>query len=202
MSTKYDFTPSVGTHLMRYGRTWIRVERTRENRMLEPWETVQMTTIGKNRNLFAQMLDEARNLAMLEYSGKTLMYTVIGTEWKKFGHPRQIRPICSVVLDEGVSERIVTDVKDFISSPAWYRQRGVPYRRGWLLYGPPGCGKTSFITALAGELQYSICVLNLSGMQYGLYPRTRIMGEIVSRKLPLIWLILSVYLHFRSFYVR
>merc|ERR1719510_848350 len=162
VSTKYDFTPSVGTHLMRYGRTWIRVERTRENRMLEPWETVQMTTIGKNRSLFSKMLDEARSMAMKEYSGKTLMYTVIGTEWKKFGHPRQIRPLSSVVLDEGVSERIVKDVKDFIASPAWYRQRGVPYRRGWLLYGPPGCGKTSFITALAGELEYSICVLNLS----------------------------------------
>jgi len=162
VSTRYDFTPSVGTHLMRYGKTWIRVERTRENRMLEPWETVQMTTIGKNRSLFSQMLDEARSLAMKEYSGKTLMYTVIGTEWKKFGHPRLIRPLSSVVLDEGVSEHIVKDVKDFISSPSWYRQRGVPYRRGWLLYGPPGCGKTSFITALAGELQYSICVLNLS----------------------------------------
>lgn len=162
VSTRYDFTPSVGTHLMRYGRTWIRVERTRENRMLEPWETVQMTTIGKNRSLFSKMLDEARSMAMKEYSGKTLMYTVIGTEWKKFGHPRLIRPLSSVVLDEGVSEHIVKDVKDFISSPSWYRQRGVPYRRGWLLYGPPGCGKTSFITALAGELQYSICVLNLS----------------------------------------
>ena len=169
MSTRYDFTPSVGTHLMRYGRTWIRVERTRENRMLEPWETVQMTTIGKNRSLFSKMLDEARSMAMKEYSGKTLMYTVIGTEWKKFGHPRLIRPLSSVVLDEGVSEHIVKDVKDFISSPSWYRQRGVPYRRGWLLYGPPGCGKTSFITALAGELQYSICVLNLSG-KYDLKP--------------------------------
>uniref|UniRef100_A0A8C3B566 Mitochondrial chaperone BCS1 n=1 Tax=Cairina moschata TaxID=8855 RepID=A0A8C3B566_CAIMO len=39
---------------------------------------------------------------------------------------------------------------------------GIPYRRGYLLYGPPGCGKSSFITALAGELQYSICLLSLS----------------------------------------
>ena len=123
---------------MKYGKTWIRVERTRENRMMEPWETVQMTTLGKNKLLFSQMLDEARTLALQAHKGKTFMYTVIGTDWRKFGHPRQIRPLSSVVLDNDVSERIVNDVKDFIASPAWYRQRGVPYRRGWLLYGPPG----------------------------------------------------------------
>ncbi|XP_039351761.1 mitochondrial chaperone BCS1 isoform X2 [Mauremys reevesii] len=41
-------------------------------------------------------------------------------------------------------------------------QEGIPYRRGYLLYGPPGCGKSSFITALAGELEYGICLLSLS----------------------------------------
>lgn len=40
--------------------------------------------------------------------------------------------------------------------------KGIPYRRGYLLHGPPGCGKSSFIMALAGELSYGICVLNLS----------------------------------------
>lgn len=33
---------------------------------------------------------------------------------------------------------------------------------GYLLHGPPGCGKSSYITALAGELEFGICVLNLS----------------------------------------
>ena len=39
---------------------------------------------------------------------------------------------------------------------------GIPYRRGYLLHGPPGSGKSSYIQALAGALNYDICVLNLS----------------------------------------
>lgn len=45
----------------------------------------------------------------------------------------------------------------------WYKNKGVPYRRGYLLYGPPGTGKTSFTQAIAGELKLNICYLNLSG---------------------------------------
>lgn len=33
---------------------------------------------------------------------------------------------------------------------------------GYLLHGPPGSGKSSFIMALAGRLGYNICILNLS----------------------------------------
>lgn len=39
---------------------------------------------------------------------------------------------------------------------------GIPYRRGYLLHGPPGSGKSSFIQALAGSLSYDLCLLNLS----------------------------------------
>ena len=39
---------------------------------------------------------------------------------------------------------------------------GIPYRRGYLLHGPPGSGKSSFIQALAGSLEYDISILNLS----------------------------------------
>lgn len=90
------------------------------------------------------------------------MYTADTNDWKPFGHPRQRRPITSVVLDEGISEKISNDCKEFIKSPKWYSERGIPYRRGYLLHGPPGCGKSSFVTALAGELEYGICLLNMS----------------------------------------
>ncbi|XP_037857459.1 mitochondrial chaperone BCS1 isoform X2 [Chlorocebus sabaeus] len=90
------------------------------------------------------------------------MYTAVGSEWRPFGYPRRRRPLNSVVLQQGLADRIVSDVQEFIDNPKWYTDRGIPYRRGYLLYGPPGCGKSSFITALAGELEHSICLLSLT----------------------------------------
>lgn len=53
-----------------------------------------------------------------------MMYTAMGAEWRPFGFPRRRRPLSSVVLDVGVAERIVDDVKDFIGNPKWYTDRG------------------------------------------------------------------------------
>jgi chaperone BCS1 len=97
------------------------------------------------------MLSEARSMAISEQSGKTLIYRAgYGADWGLFGWPKDKRPFSSVILDKGISESIKTDIVEFLKSSKWYFERGIPYRRGYLLYGPPGCGKTSFITALAG----------------------------------------------------
>lgn len=90
------------------------------------------------------------------------MYTNWGTEWRPFGQPRTPRPLESVVLDRNIAERLYSDVTEWRKSEGWYHARGIPYRRGYLLHGPPGSGKTSFIMALAGRLGYNICVLNLA----------------------------------------
>ena len=126
--TRYNYVPNPGTHIIRHQNTWIRVERTREMRMLEPWETIQMTALFKKKDVFNDILERARHLALSKLSGHTLMYVVRGTDWVQFGHPRQRRPLESVVLDQGVSDSIVADVREFIDSYDWYRARGIPYR--------------------------------------------------------------------------
>ena len=167
IDTRFEFVPSPGVHFFWYHGSLFRVERSREKQMVDlhsgtPWETVTLTTIGRNRQIYFNMLKEARSKALLSHEGRTIMYIAAGAEWRHFGYPRKKRPLDSVILDKGVAEDIVSDVEEFIQNPKWYTQRGIPYRRGYLLYGPPGCGKSSFITALAGHLEYSICVLNLS----------------------------------------
>ncbi|XP_011568756.3 mitochondrial chaperone BCS1 [Plutella xylostella] len=167
IKTKYDFIPSVGQHFFSYKGTWIKVNRTREQQTLDlhmgiPWETVTLTAFGNNKQIYYDILEEARTMALKAHEGMTVMYTAMGAEWRPFGHPRRRRPLHSVVLRAGLGERIRDDCLDFINSTQWYIDRGIPYRRGYLLHGPPGCGKSSYIMALAGELEYNICVLNLS----------------------------------------
>ncbi|KAJ1642070.1 Complex III assembly protein translocase and chaperone, partial [Dispira simplex] len=167
VSSTFQLVPGPGKHYFKYQGVWIQVERHRDGRMMDlstgsPFETVTLTTLSRDREIFRHLLTEAREAALAKQEGKTVMYTSWGAEWRPFGLPRKRRPLESVVLDQGITSRIVSDVQDFISNEVWYNQRGIPYRRGYLLYGPPGSGKTSFIQALAGYLEYNICILNLS----------------------------------------
>lgn len=73
-----------------------------------------------------------------------------------------IRDITSVVLDVDVKYEIMADAEWFLQAKKWYRDRHIPWRRGYLLYGPPGCGKSSMIFALAGLLGLDICLISLS----------------------------------------
>ena len=64
-------------------------------------------------------------MALKQTEGKTILYTAMGSEWRQFGAPRNRRPLESVVLDKGVSENIVKDIKEFLENPKWYSQRGM-----------------------------------------------------------------------------
>ncbi len=167
VETQIALIPGPGKHILRYKSAFLMVDRVRETKAIDfhrgiPWETITLTTLYSQRHIFEELLTEANQLAQQSSEGKTIVYICRGTSWEKFGEPRRKRPIGSVILDRGVKERIVGDVKEFLNSSKWYYDRGVPYRRGYLLHGPPGSGKSSFIQALAGELDYNIAILNLS----------------------------------------
>ncbi|KAJ3190037.1 hypothetical protein HDU85_000328 [Gaertneriomyces sp. JEL0708] len=167
VASHFELVPGPGRHFFRYQGAWFQIERQRERNMIDlksgtPWETITLTTLSRDRPLLLKMLEEAKQSALSKEEGRTVIYTSFGPEWRPFGNPRKRRPLESVVLAPGLSQKIVSDVKNFLEGGKWYQDRGIPYRRGYLLYGPPGSGKTSYILALAGELEYNICVLNLS----------------------------------------
>lgn len=77
----------------------------------------------------------------------------------------------NVILPIDVKNTIKEDLDEFSNVEEKYKSLDIPYKRGYLFYGPPGNGKTSLITALAGYLKMNICYLSLSSVESDSYLR-------------------------------
>ena len=123
-ATRFEFTPCPGRHVLWYEGQILIVDRVREQQTVDlhtgqPWECVKLTAFGQSRSLFTAFLAEAQANAEGKQELTTTVYTNWGTEWRPFGAPRRRRPLHSVVLDEGVAEHVVTDVREFVDSARW-----------------------------------------------------------------------------------
>ncbi|KAI0990653.1 hypothetical protein GJ496_010647 [Pomphorhynchus laevis] len=162
-----SFIPSTGVHLVRESNgTFIRVERNREKIAIPgggaPFEILKLTALGNHKNTFKELIDRLNFNELLASQKHQYVYTpYLNNEWKQFGLPRAKRSLDSVILKNNLVDTILDDLKKFLESAQWYHDTGIPYRRGYLFYGPPGCGKSSLIFSLAGNMNRSICSLNL-----------------------------------------
>ncbi|KAG9550002.1 P-loop containing nucleoside triphosphate hydrolase protein, partial [Aureobasidium melanogenum] len=58
----------------------------------------------------------------------------------------------NVILDEDMKKDLIRDVETFFDNQDTYRKLKVPWKRGEIFWGPPGCGKTISIKALMHSL--------------------------------------------------
>jgi len=58
----------------------------------------------------------------------------------------------------------LSEIKTWLANEKWFRSKGIPWRRGWLLHGQPGSGKSTLVRSIAMEFDLPVYVLDLSGM--------------------------------------
>jgi mitochondrial chaperone BCS1 len=161
---RFLLSPAPGMHLLTYRRRLLILYRAR--RELQHGgsaafqESLTLQLVGGNRALVERLLGEVHAASFPRTPGVSIMTAQNGC-WSSTSWQHK-RPLGSIVLAEGVLEDVLADLRDFYASAAWYAERGIPYRRGYLLHGPPGTGKTTMVLAMAGELKLSVAVLSLS----------------------------------------
>lgn len=101
-------------------------------------------------------------------------------EWDEM-HVLSNKRIANTIVDKEVTRELFEDVAWFLANEQWYNDRGMPYKRGYLLHGEPGTGKTSAIKALANEHNLDLYTIDLSSVETnGQF--SSLMGEINMRE--------------------
>jgi SpoVK/Ycf46/Vps4 family AAA+-type ATPase len=71
----------------------------------------------------------------------------------------------AVVMDSTTRRMVRSDFELFFQREEWFRNHNLPYRRGYLLWGSPGNGKTAAIRVMAAHPFIQPYALDLSNME-------------------------------------
>jgi len=160
-------SPAPGLHFFWYKYRPILLYRHRQEGgdlkggMLGIQESLNLTIFSRNTKLVKELLLEAQEVANPTEAHLIKIYRMNYDSWLLV-RKQDARPLESVILKDEYEKKLVDDITNFLASKKWYQEHGIPYRRGYLLFGKPGNGKTSVITAIASQLNLNICILNLN----------------------------------------
>ena len=119
-------------------------------------------TLGKGAGPLRQIIDRAVDMANEESRGKNVTYVNDQNGWWSRVRLSPLRSASSLFLRQGLFNEIHADSIKFLEDSDRYYDRGLPYRRGYLLHGPAGNGKSTLIQVLATELGLPIYMLTLT----------------------------------------
>jgi mitochondrial chaperone BCS1 len=77
----------------------------------------------------------------------------------KLRHPATFN---SVAMDDKRKKALIDDLSLFVQRKEYYKRIGKAWKRGYLLHGPPGTGKSTLIAAMANFLRFDIYDLELT----------------------------------------
>ncbi|MDP3274578.1 MAG: ATP-binding protein [Deltaproteobacteria bacterium] len=159
ISTSWNTALNVREYFIELGRYFLR----RDGEALTVLQiNLPSDSGGTHNRLFVAA--ESREIAEQFYSDYRIWEQTYGENVMVFDGGRwerdaelyrgvQASSLSQLVLEENLKTQLVEDFERFFASRELYRSLATPWKRGSLLVGPPGNGKTLAIKALASHLK-------------------------------------------------
>ncbi|AYV76713.1 MAG: AAA family ATPase [Terrestrivirus sp.] len=136
-------------------------ERKKENRIITLTTYVSQDEKRDILNEFTLHCVQKYVLNVRRQKWQPTLYQNSGNRWN--AKPlKNRRKIDTVILPRETKKDLMDDINFFIDNKDWYHEIGMPYTRGYLLYGKPGCGKTSVIKGISNYCKRNIHYLILN----------------------------------------
>ena len=154
-----------GNHYFFHNHTPFKINMTKvdaTNNIMERDE-LQLTVLGRSHKFFDQLFTEIKDSILKE--GRIQTFKFNKDYWEEVGSQVK-RDIDTIFLEEKTKNLVLNTIDNFTEREEWYLENGLSYHTGILLYGYPGCGKTSLIKAIASKYNKSLYILSASMLPY------------------------------------
>lgn len=128
-------------------------------------------------NTAASILNKRETLNIYTYDNEDSMW-----ESTVFKHPATFE---TLAMDPDLKKFITEDLDLFVQRKEYFRSVGRAWKRGYLLHGPPGTGKSTLVAAIANYLRFNIFDLQLQAVRNDSQLRT-ILTSTTNRSILLI----------------
>jgi hypothetical protein len=133
--------------------------------------TMVMTRMGSDQSWCGKIFDDAMDyrreregetgsLFVRINSGSTSRYGSSSSWSERKKMPRRYSD--SIFFDTDYVKQIVDHIEEFRKKREWNVSRGLPHHTGIVLYGAPGCGKSSLLAVVAAMVNRNLAIMDLS----------------------------------------
>lgn len=163
----WTLAPGYGRHLFWDGGL-VMIDRSIDDKVsgggysIRPKERIDIRMLGRNQGRLRAMIAKANAHRLSQEAVGVRVWT--SGYWLAMPSKSK-RPIGTVFLPPEQKAEILEHTDWFFGNASWFAARGIPYRHGYLLFGPPGTGKTSLVMAIASHFNRPIYILNLATLQ-------------------------------------
>ena len=165
------FSMGEGRYLFRYRHMWISVRMSEKEKQHNTYRVMHLSAFGFSEKSKNVLTDFVLNAAKYERPRQLYHYDAsrYSDEWSAVCDAPE-RHLNTLVYEDNTLVSTIADIETWVSQKEFYHKYNIPFKKSFLLKGPPGTGKTSFIQAVATALKCELYTLSLSSVSDSTLP--------------------------------